>query len=115
MKLSKELVKGSSAMLVLSLLEHEEMYGYQIIKELEARSENVFSMKEGTLYPILHSLETEGFVEAYWEETESSRKRRYYRITEAGRAELTRQSEEFKVYTVAVRKVLGGVSNAGFC
>ena len=115
MKLSKELVKGSSAMLVLSLLEHEEMYGYQIIKELEVRSENVFSMKEGTLYPILHSLETEGFVEAYWEETESSRKRRYYRITEAGRAELMRQTEEFKVYTGAVRRVLGGVSNAGFC
>ena len=113
MKLSKELIKGSSAMLVLGLLEREDLYGYQIIKELEARSENVFSMKEGTLYPILHSLENEGFVEAYWEETESNRKRRYYRITEAGRTELMRQAEEFKVYTGAVRKVLGGAVYGG--
>lgn len=108
MKLSKELIKGSSAMLVLGVLDGSEMYGYQIIKELERRSENVFSMKEGTLYPILHSLESEGYVTAYWEETESARKRKYYRITDKGRREFIRQREEFEVYTDAVGKVLGG-------
>ena len=108
MKLSKELIKGSSAMLVLGVLDGSEMYGYQIIKELERRSENVFSMKEGTLYPILHSLESEGYVTAYWEETESARKRKYYRITDKGRRELLRQREEFEVYSGAVGKVLGG-------
>ena len=108
MKLSKELIKGSSAMLVLGVLDGSEMYGYQIIKELERRSENVFSMKEGTLYPILHALESEGYVTAYWEETESARKRKYYRITDKGRRELLRQREEFEVYSGAVGKVLGG-------
>ena len=112
MKLSKELIKGSGALLVLGVLERGELYGYAIIRELEARSENVFSIKEGTLYPILHALEAEGCVESYWEDTDSNRRRRYYRITESGRAELLRQSEEFKAYTTAVRKVLGGEVNA---
>ncbi len=54
------------------------MYGYEMIKELELRSEQVFSLKEGTLYPILHALEAEDLIESYWEETESQRKRKYY-------------------------------------
>lgn len=81
MSVNKELVKGSTSMLVLGVLEEKEMYGYQIIKELEQRSETVFSLKEGTLYPILHVLEQDGFLEAYWEDTSSARKRRFYRIT----------------------------------
>lgn len=71
MSVNKELVKGSTSMLVLGVLEEKEMYGYQIIKELEQRSETVFSLKEGTLYPILHVLEQDGFLEAYWEDTSS--------------------------------------------
>ena len=85
MSVNKELVKGSTSMLVLGVLEEKEMYGYQIIKELEQRSETVFSLKEGTLYPILHVLEQDGFLEAYWEDTSSARKRRFYRITKKGR------------------------------
>ena len=81
MSVNKELVKESTSMLVLGVLEEKEMYGYQIIKELEQRSETVFSLKEGTLYPILHVLEQDGFLEAYWEDTSSARKRRFYRIT----------------------------------
>ena len=63
MSVNKELVKGSTSMLVLGVLEEKEMYGYQIIKELEQRSETVLSLKEGTLYPILHVLEQDGFLE----------------------------------------------------
>ena len=62
MKISKELIKGSTALLVLSVIAGKEMYGYQIIRELESLSEEVFSLNEGTLYPILHSLEKEGFL-----------------------------------------------------
>ena len=72
MSVNKELVKGSTSMLVLGVLEEKEMYGYQIIKELEQRSETVFALKEGTLYPILHVLEQDGFLEAYWEDTSLS-------------------------------------------
>lgn len=106
MSVNKELVKGSTSMLVLGVLEEKEMYGYQIIKELEQRSETVFSLKEGTLYPILHVLEQDGFLEAYWEDTSSARKRCFYRITKKGRKELDRQKEEWKEYAGAVGKVL---------
>ncbi len=55
----------SISMLLLKLLEEQDMYGYEMIKELEFRSENVFSLKEGTLYPVLHGLETDGAIESY--------------------------------------------------
>ena len=84
MNMKKELSKGSTSLLVLSVLESGDMYGYQIIKEIEARSEFVFSLKEGTLYPILHAFEKDGYVTSYWIENESARKRKYYRITDKG-------------------------------
>ena len=58
MKLSKELLKGSTDMLVLSILENESMYGYQMIKKLREKSNNIFNLQEGTFYPILHNLES---------------------------------------------------------
>ena len=61
MKISRELLKGSTNMIVLSLLESENMYGYQMIKELSKKSQNVFEFQEGTLYPILHALEEKNF------------------------------------------------------
>lgn len=73
MKIDKELLKGSTTMLILKLLDSGDMYGYQMTKELELRSDNTFTLKEGTLYPILHSLESNQMIEAYWEDTESAR------------------------------------------
>lgn len=105
MKISKELMKGSNATLILSVLGNEDMYGYKIVKELEKRSENVFSMKEGTLYPLLHMLEEAGAVEAYWQES-MGRKRRYYHITRKGRAMLKEKKEEFELYSTSVSRVL---------
>ena len=106
MNLKKELTKGSSALLVLSVLQKKDMYGYQIIKEIELRSENVFSFKEGTLYPILHSFEQNGLVKSYWEESDQGRKRKYYHITKKGLKELGDTKEEWEVYSAAVGKVL---------
>lgn len=105
MKISKELVKGTSAVLVLSVLQKQDMYGYLIIRELEKRSETVFSMNEGTLYPILHALEEEHFLEAYWEIVDG-RKRKYYHITKKGLRQLEEKKEEWQVYAKAVAKVL---------
>ena len=65
MKINKELMKGSTSILILTLLKSEDMYGYQITQELERRSDSTFEMKEGTLYPMLHALEKEGAVESY--------------------------------------------------
>ena len=69
MKINKELLKGSTSLLVLRLLETENMYGYEMINTLKERSENVFELKEGTLYPILHSLEENGWIDSYWDES----------------------------------------------
>lgn len=105
MKISKELMTGSIPMLVLSVIEKEDMYGYKIIKELEKRSEDVFCLKEGTLYPILHSLEKEKLTESYWKVAEG-RKRKYYHITKKGVRFLAERKQEFETYSVSVRKVL---------
>lgn len=108
MAIKKELTKGSSSLLVLSVLESKDMYGYQIIKEIEMKSEQVFSFKEGTLYPILHAFERDGYVKSYWEESDQGRKRKYYHITKKGIKELAKSREEWKTYSAAVGKVVSG-------
>ena len=106
MKYSKELLKGSTSVLVLSVLKGEDLYGYKIIRELERRSENEFQMSEGTLYPILHALEKEKLLESYWQEVDG-RNRKYYHITKKGKKELDEKKEEGKSFSTSVTKVLG--------
>lgn len=105
MNISKELMKGSTPMLVLSVISSEDMYGYKIVRELEIRSENVFSLKEGTLYPILHALEENELVTSYWVDVEN-RKRKYYHITHKGKKILKEKKAEFEAYSSAVGRVL---------
>jgi len=106
MKINKELIKGSTTILILSLLARKQLYGYEMIKEIEKRSSGVFSFKEGTIYPILHSLESEGMIESYWDDNESSRKRKYYRITCKGKLCLKEKQQEWTVFRSAVDRVL---------
>lgn len=105
MKYSKELLKGSTSMLILSVLSDKDLYGYKIIRELEIRSENAFNMSEGTLYPILHALEKEKYLISYWQEVDG-RNRKYYQITEKGKKQLAKNREEWKSFSVSVNKVL---------
>lgn len=105
MKLSKDLIKGSTSMLVLSVLSAEDMYGYKIIKELEKLSEDVFVLKEGTLYPILHALEQENCLESYWDEKDG-RKRKFYHITKKGRKKHIQKQQEWQLFSASVNKVL---------
>lgn len=81
---SRELVKGSTSLLVLQLLHERDMYGYELVKEIEKRSEHHLQIKEGSLYPGLHKLEKQEYIEAYWQEQEKGPARKYYRITKAG-------------------------------
>lgn len=106
MDIKKELSKGSSALLVLSVLESEDMYGYLIIKEIERRSDNTFSFKEGTLYPILHAFEKDGFVNSRWVEGQGTKKRKYYSLTDKGRKVLADTKEDWRRYSTAVEKVI---------
>ena len=89
MKLDRELLKGSTNLLVLSVLENENMYGYEMIKKIKVESENVFEFQEGTLYPILYRLEDDKFVESKWSEAVGKKvPRKYYVITKEGREAL---------------------------
>lgn len=97
MRVSRELLKGSTNMLVLSLLENENMYGYQMIRKLSEKSENVFELQEGTLYPILHSLEEKNYITSYWDNT-GAKKRKYYSITSEGKKHLKEKKEEWKTF-----------------
>ncbi|MHB8156442.1 MAG: PadR family transcriptional regulator [Desulfocucumaceae bacterium] len=108
MKVNKELLKGSTVILVLSLLDHEPMYGYQMIKEIDKKSSGVFVFKEGTLYPILHSLEADDMIESYWWGNEGSRQRKYYRITKKGNHFLKEKEQEWETFRSAVDRVLTG-------
>ena len=108
MKIDKELMKGSTTMLILNLLAQENMYGYQMIKELSKKSQNVFEFQEGTLYPILHSLEEKELISSYWEES-TAKKRKYYSITDRGRKVLLDKKEEWKVFSEGISKAIGGV------
>jgi PadR family transcriptional regulator PadR len=94
-KFQKELNGGTAALVLLGVLDQasDPMYGYQIAKLVEARSKNVDIMKQGALYPVLRSLESEGLLESRVETSLSSPPRRYYKITSPGRETLARWRE----------------------
>ena len=112
MKADRSLLNGSASLLVLSLLASEDMYGYQMIAQLEERSDHTFSMKEGTLYPILHTLEKDGAVKSYEKEAPTGRMRKYYRITRKGLRLLDEKKEEWVEFTHTVNAILAGTSPA---
>ena len=93
-------------LLVRSLLCGEDMYGYQMIVELARRSDHTFEMKEGTLYPVLHGLEKEGYVEAYQQTAPTGRMRKYYHLTRKGGTLLEIETKAWRSYSGAVNAVL---------
>ena len=102
----KTLLSGSTTLLVLSLLSEGDKYGYEMIAELDRRSDHTFALKEGTLYPVLHGLWKEGAVEAYETEAPTGRKRKYYHLTRKGREALKTETEEWRSYAHGVEAVL---------
>lgn len=106
MNINKELMKGSTVILVLTLLNRKAMYGYQVIKEIEVISTGTFQLKEGTLYPILHTLEAEGYVESFWEGEDGTRQRKYYRITSTGMRLLKQKRDEWVEFRSAVDRIV---------
>lgn len=88
MKIDKELVGASTALLVLSTLAREATYGYQLLRAINKEAEGLFTWQEGTLYPVLHKLELDGLVESEWREAETGRRRKYYHVTRKGRETL---------------------------
>jgi DNA-binding PadR family transcriptional regulator len=106
MKISKELLKGSTGIMVLGVLAEDDLYGYAIIREIEERSGSLFRMSEGSLYPILHSMEKDGLLESYRKVSEIGKERKYYRITAKGSLQLKLRLEEWSAFTEGVSVVL---------
>jgi PadR family transcriptional regulator, regulatory protein PadR len=103
--LRKELIAASAEPLVLSLLAQGESYGYAIIQEIKARSENAVVWTDGMLYPVLHRMERKGWIKSRWKESETGRKRKYYSIKNDGKKALKEQAQQW----TTVNQVLTGL------
>ena len=106
MKIDKTLMSGSTTLLVLSLLTDGEKYGYEMTSELERRSDGTFTLREGTLYPLLHTLENSGYIKSTMRQAPNGRDRKYYRLTKKGAVLLDEKAEEWKVFSDAVNAVI---------
>ena len=101
-----ELMKGNSESLLLCFVGQQPMYGYQIIKDLERRSQGYFKFKEGTLYPALHRLEKSGLIMGKWQMLPSGRQRRYYYITDKGKRVLAEKMSQWRDFLTAMNLII---------
>ncbi len=106
--MNKEIMKGSIDILLLSLIEKEDLYGYEIIKRLKEKSNDLYSMSEGTLYPALQRLEKQKLIEAYWGDSESGGRRKYYTITEKGKKELLEKLNDWDMLNDLIKSCREG-------
>ncbi len=106
----RELLKGSTDSLLLSLIGNKPMYGYQLIKEMERRSAGYFRFGEGTLYPALHRLEKSGLIRGQWQRSLTGQERRYYYLTEKGELVLREKAAEWQRFATAVNRIIEPIS-----
>lgn len=102
----RELIKGSVNSLLLSMIDRQPMYGYQILRELERKSQGYFKFQEGTLYPALHRLEKAGLITGRWQMLPSGRQRRYYFITDKGQQRLAVSMSQWRDFLTAMNLII---------
>ena len=105
--LTDALKKGSAEFLVLSLLEAETRHGYELQKLIESRSDGVLSFNVASLYPLLYRMEERGWIVGRWVEKSGERRKRFYRLTAAGKAALEEQRASWKEFVTAINRVSG--------
>ena len=105
--LDRELKKGSAELLILSLLDARPRHGYEISKQIEARSGGRLKFHIASLYPLLYRLEERGWIKGTWVEKPDERRRRFYRVTAEGRRVLAQQRKTWAAFVEAVRRVTG--------
>ncbi|HLJ18144.1 MAG TPA: PadR family transcriptional regulator [Bryobacteraceae bacterium] len=105
--LDRELKKGSAELLILSLVESRARHGYEIGKLIETRSQGALCFQVASLYPLLYRLEARGWIQGRWVEKTGQRRRRYYRLTAAGRKVLAAQRQGWQRFIEAVRRITG--------
>ena len=103
----RELKKGSAELLVLSLVEGRARHGYEIGKLIEARSRGALRYNIASLYPLLYRLEKRAWIKGQWVEKAGQRRRRYYRLTAAGRGVLAAQRSGWKNFVAAINRITG--------
>lgn len=103
--IDRELKKGSTELLVLSLVEHRARHGYEIGKLIETRSRGALTFSIASLYPLLYRLEGRGLIEGRWVEKASQRRRRYYRLTPAGRQALRARQSAWAAFVEAMQRI----------
>jgi transcriptional regulator len=104
---STDLKKGSAELLILSLLEHDPRHGYELSKQIEQRSRGSVRFNVASLYPLLYRLERRGLIQGRWVEKAGQRRRRYYRLTAAGRKVLEERRRSWAEFVDAVRRIVG--------
>jgi PadR family transcriptional regulator, regulatory protein PadR len=104
---SKEVKKGSADLLILALVEQRARHGYEIGRLIEDKSQGALSYHMGSLYPTLYRLEDEGLVEGRWVEKAGQRRRRYYKLTAAGRKQLASERSVWQNFFLALDRVAG--------
>jgi DNA-binding PadR family transcriptional regulator len=107
MRLTKDLVAASAVPLILTLLEEGESYGYALIQRVRELSGGEIEWTDGMLYPVLHRLEAQGYIESRWRTSEAGRRRKYYALKGHGRAALREQKEQWLVVHGALAKLWG--------
>jgi len=110
MEINKDLVAASSTPLVLAILAGGDSYGYAILQRVRELSGGRMEWTDGMLYPVLHRLERLGHVEARWKVVESGRRRKYYRITRRGRAQLAEERRQWQAVDATLRGIWGALS-----
>ena len=105
MNVSKDLVAASATPLVLAILAEGDSYGYAILRRVSELSSGQLRWMDGMLYPVLHRLERLGHIDARWGASESGRRRKYYRITKQGRAQLAEQRRQWQVVDATLRGI----------
>lgn len=112
MSISRDLVAASSTPLVLAILAEGDSYGYAILKRVRDLSGGELEWTDGMLYPVLHRLERSGLVEARWDQADSGRRRKYYRVTRAGRLQLTEERRQWRAVDEALEKLWTAVADS---
>lgn len=107
---SSELLRGSLDLMVLSVLRNEPQYGYVIQQSLKQATKDRINIQAGTLYPILHRLESQKLVKAKWDTT-TGRRRKWYELTRAGQRRLSQQAHDWNEYAECLRNILAPVLN----
>ena len=105
--IDRDLKKGSAELLILSLLEAQQRHGYEIGKLIETRSNGAVRFRVASLYPLLYRLEDRGYIQGRWVEKAGQRRRRFYRLTPAGRKILAERRSGWAAFVEAIRQITG--------